>query len=441
MDNRAQIREFLASRRARITPEQAGLPAYGGNRRVTGLRREEVAMLAGVSIDYYVRMERGNLAGASDAVLEGVARALQLDDAERDHLFDLARASEPQPARLRRSREPGVTASVQQVLDAITGAPAWVRNARHDMLAANRLARALYAPLLAGPRRPANNARFVYLDPASRDFFTDWDRAADDIAAMLRSEAGRNPYDKKLVELIGELSTRSEDFRTRWAAHNVRFHRTGHKKLHHPVVGDLDLNFEAMELPSQPGLTLLVYTAPQRSPTADGLTLLASWAATAERTGQSSPTVRRRSADNRPAVDDDNVAGPPLTIRGRRECADSPRFAWSGSQAGERLAAGDSWQDTGLVFTSHLGAALDAGNVRKMFKRICTEAGTGDSWTPRELRTTFVSLMSHQGVSIEEIARLVGHASTRTTEIVYRRELRPVITTGAEIMDQLFSGT
>ncbi len=286
MDNRAQIREFLASRRARITPEQAGLPAYGGHRRVSGLRREEVAMLAGVSIDYYVRMERGNLAGASDAVLEGVARALLLDDAERDHLFDLARASQPQPARLRRSREPGVTASVQQVLDAITGAPAWVRNARHDMLAANRLARALYAPLLAGPRRPANNARFVYLDPASRDFFTDWDRAADDIAAMLRSEAGRNPYDRKLVELIGELSTRSEDFRTRWAAHNVRFHRTGHKNLHHPVVGDLDLNFEAMELPSQPGLTLLVYTAPQHSPTADGLTLLASWAATAERTGE-----------------------------------------------------------------------------------------------------------------------------------------------------------
>src|SRR5258705_10924176 len=190
MDNRAQIREFLATRRARIPPGQAGLPAYGGHRRVTGLRREEVALLAGVSIDYYVRMERGNLAGASDAVLEGVARALQLDDAERDHLFDLARASEPRPARLRRSSQPGVTASVQQVLDAITDAPAWVRNARHDMLPANHLARALYAPLLADPRRPANTARFIYLDPASRDYFTDWNRAADDIAAMLRLEAG-----------------------------------------------------------------------------------------------------------------------------------------------------------------------------------------------------------------------------------------------------------
>ena len=286
MDNRAQVQEFLASRRARITPAQAGLPAYGGNRRVKGLRREEVALLAGVSIDYYVRMERGNLAGASDAVLEGVARALQLDDAEHDHLFNLARTSTTKPARQHRTREAGVTASVQQVLDAIIDAPAWVRNARHDMLAANRMARALYAPLLSDPRRPANNARFVYLDPTSRDFFTDWGRAADDIAAMLRSEAGRNPYDKKLIELIGELSTRSDDFHTRWAAHNVRFHRTGHKKLHHPVVGDLDLNFEAMELPSQPGLTLLVYTAPKNSPTADALRVLASWAATAEQAGE-----------------------------------------------------------------------------------------------------------------------------------------------------------
>lgn len=281
-----QVREFLASRRARITPEQAGLPAYGGNRRVTGLRREEVALLAGVSIDYYVRIERGNLSGASDSVLEGLAQALQLDDAERAHLRDLARAAEPGPARQRRPKTAGVTTGVQEILDAITEAPAWVRNARHDMLAANRMARALYAPLLADPRRPANNARFVYLDPASQDFFTDWERSADDIAAMLRSEAGSNPHDRHLIELIGELSTRSEDFRRRWAAHNVRFHRTGHKKLHHPVVGNLDLNFEAMELPAHPGLTLLVYTAPAGSPTADGLKLLANWAATADQAGE-----------------------------------------------------------------------------------------------------------------------------------------------------------
>ena len=238
-----------------------------------------------MSIDYYVRMERGNLAGASDAVLDGIASALQLDEAERSHLFDLARAAQPVPPRQRRTKTSGVTGGIQQVLDAITDAPAWVRNARHDMLAANRMARALYAPLLADPRRPVNNARFVYLDPAARDFFADWERAADDIAAMLRSEAGRNPHDKQLIELIGELSTRSEDFRARWAAHDVRFHRTGHKRLRHPVVGRLDLDFEAMEFPAHPGLTLLVYTAAAATPAADNLKLLASWAATAEQTG------------------------------------------------------------------------------------------------------------------------------------------------------------
>ena len=286
MDNRAQVREFLISRRERITPAQAGLPAYGGgNRRVKGLRREEVALLAGVSIDYYVRMERGNLAGASEAVLDGIASALQLDEAERAHLFDLARATQPAPPRHRRSKTSGVTDGMQQILDAITDAPAWVRNARHDMLAANRLARALYAPVLADPRRPANNARFIYLDPAAREFFADWERAADDIAAMLRSEAGSNPHDKQLVELIGELSTRSDEFRTRWAAHNVRFHRTGRKCIHHPVVGTLDLSFEAMEFPAHPGLTLLTYTAAAGTPTADSLKMLASWAATAEQAG------------------------------------------------------------------------------------------------------------------------------------------------------------
>jgi transcriptional regulator with XRE-family HTH domain len=286
MDNRAQVREFLISRRERISPAQAGLPAYGGgNRRVKGLRREEVALLAGVSIDYYVRMERGNLTGASDAVLDGIANALQLDEAERAHLFDLARAAQPASPRQRRTKISGVTVGIQQILDAIIDAPAWVRNARHDLLAANRLARGLYAPVLADPRRPANNARFVYLDPAARDFFADWERAADDIAAMLRSEAGSNPRDKQLIELIGELSTRSEEFRARWAAHNVRFHRTGHKRIHHPVAGTLDLNFEAMEFPAHPGLTLLAYTAAAGTPTADSLRMLASWAATAEQTG------------------------------------------------------------------------------------------------------------------------------------------------------------
>lgn len=278
-DHRAEVREFLSSRRARITPEQAGLPVYGGNRRVSGLRREEVAMLAGVSVDYYVRMERGNLSGASESVLDALGRALQLDEAEREHLFALARAAEP-GARRRPAPPSTVRPAIQQVLDAISDAPAWVRNGRHDIVAMNRLGRALYAPVLADPRRPANTARFVYLDPAAREFFVDWDKIANDAAAMLRLEAGRNPHDRKLIELVGELSTRSEIFRTRWASHDVQYHRSGQKRLRHPIVGQLDLNFEAMELPSEPGLTLNVYTAASGTPTADGLAMLASWAAT-----------------------------------------------------------------------------------------------------------------------------------------------------------------
>jgi transcriptional regulator with XRE-family HTH domain len=278
-DHRAEVREFLSSRRARITPEQAGLPMYGGNRRVKGLRREEVALLAGVSIDYYVRMERGNLAGASESVLDALVRALRLDEAERDHLFALARAADTGHRR-RRPPHTSVRPAIQQVLDAISDAPAWVRNGRHDIVAMNRLARALYAPVLANPRRPANTTRFLYLDQAAREFFVDWDRVANDAAAMLRLEAGRTPHDPALIELVGELSTQSDVFRKRWASHDVQFHRSGRKRLRHPVVGQLDLNYESMELPSEPGLTLNVYTAAADSPTADGLAMLASWAAT-----------------------------------------------------------------------------------------------------------------------------------------------------------------
>ncbi len=283
IDLRTEIREFLSSRRARITPEQAGLPAYGGNRRVKGLRREEVALLAGVSVDYYVRMERGSLAGASESVLDALASALQLDEAERDHLYALARESGASGTRRKKSAPTTVRPVLQQVLDVITEAPAWIRNGRHDVLAMNQLARALYSPVLADPRRPANTARFVYLEPeAAEEFFVDYDQIARDAAAMLRLEAGRNPHDRALIELVGELSTRSELFRQRWASQDVRFHRTGRKRLRHPAVGQLDLDFEAMELPSEPGLHLNVYTAAAGSPTADGLKLLASWAASSD---------------------------------------------------------------------------------------------------------------------------------------------------------------
>ncbi|MCF3939632.1 MmyB family transcriptional regulator [Gordonia tangerina] len=283
-DLRTQIREFLGSRRARITPDQAGLPAYGGNRRVKGLRREEVALLAGVSVDYYVRMERGNLTGASESVLAALAGALQLDEAEQDHLFALARQSQA-GAPGRRTRPPATTVRpvIQQVLDAISDAPAWVRNGRHDIVAMNQLARALYSPVLAHTRRPANTTRFIYLHPdEAQEFFVDYDQVARDAAAMLRLEAGRNPNDKALIQLVGQLSTRSELFRQRWASQDVRFHRSGRKRLRHPAVGQLDLDFEGMELPSEPGLHLNIYTAAAGTPTADGLKLLASWAASQE---------------------------------------------------------------------------------------------------------------------------------------------------------------
>ncbi|KJL38640.1 hypothetical protein RS81_02435 [Microbacterium terrae] len=284
-DMRAEVKEFLSTRRGRLTPEQAGLPAYGGNRRVSGLRREEVAMLAGVSVDYYVRLERGNLAGASESVLDSLATALQLDDAERQHLFDLARAAGPAPRR-RRNPANAVRPAVQQVLDAIADAPAWVRNGRHDIIATNALGRALYSPVFDDPHRPVNTTRFAYLNPAAREFWRDYDQILHDAASMLRMEAGRNPHDPELIRLVGELSTSSETFRERWASRDVKFHRSGMKRLHHPVVGDLDLQYESMELPSEPGLVLNVYTAPAGSPSADGLRMLASWVATGATTAR-----------------------------------------------------------------------------------------------------------------------------------------------------------
>ena len=286
------IREFLASRRARITPEEAGLPAYGGNRRVTGLRREEVAMLAGVSVDYYTRLERGNFGGVSESVLAGIARALQLDDAERDHLFDLARATNTtasgQPRR-RRVTEQRVRPTVQRILDAMTDAPAFVRNNRRDLLAANRLGLALYSELYADPVRPANTARFVFLNPRARTFFLNWDGAATDMVASLRGEVGREPHDRGLSDLVGELTVQSDEFRTRWAAHNVRHHTTGTKAVHHPVVGDLHLTFESMDLPADPGLALIVYGTEPGSASQDGLSLLASYAASSHQSSTRVP--------------------------------------------------------------------------------------------------------------------------------------------------------
>jgi transcriptional regulator with XRE-family HTH domain len=281
MDARNDIREFLTTRRARITPKQAGLPAYGdGKRRVSGLRREEVSMLAGISVEYYTRLERGNASGVSESVLEGISRALQLDEAERTHLFDLVRTANASGVTRRRPPQERVRPSIQRILDAMADTPAIVRNARLDVLAANRLGEAFYSEMYADPVRPVNAARFVFLNPRATEYFRDWDTIANDSVGILRAEAGRDPYDRRLSDLIGELSTCSEEFRVRWAAHNVKLHHTGVKRFHHPVVGDLTLDFESLELPGDPGQTLLVYTAEPSSPSDHALQLLASWTST-----------------------------------------------------------------------------------------------------------------------------------------------------------------
>jgi MmyB-like transcription regulator ligand binding domain/Helix-turn-helix domain len=280
MAGKDDIREFLVSRRAKVTPQQAGLPAYGTNRRVAGLRREEAAMLAGISVEYYTRLERGNTRGVSEDVLEGIARGLLLDEAERAHLFDLVRATTSTSASRRRPSQERVRPSVQQILDSMGMTPAYVRNGRLDVLAANPLGAALYSDVFADSGRPPNSARFLFLNPRATEFFVDWETIANDAVGILRAEAGRDPYDKRLTELIGELSTRSEEFRVRWAAHNVKLHRSGIKRFHHPIVGDLTFNFEAFDLPADPGQRMLVYTAEPGSPSHDAVALLASWSST-----------------------------------------------------------------------------------------------------------------------------------------------------------------
>jgi transcriptional regulator with XRE-family HTH domain len=277
-DVRGEIRAFLSTRRAKISPAQAGLPVYrGDHRRVSGLRREEVAVLAGISIEYYTRFERGNATGVSESVIDGITHALQLDDAERADLLHLIRIAGRTRRPRRRPAPQQVRPAVQRIIDSMTGTPALVLNGRLDILTANALGHALYSPVYADPVRPANNARFLFLDPHA-GFFRDWDKVASDTVALLRAEAGRDPYDRGLSDLIGELSTRSDQFRVRWAAHNVRIHTTGVKLIHHPVVGDLDLPFESFPIPADPSQSLLTYTTEPDSPSHDALSLLASWA-------------------------------------------------------------------------------------------------------------------------------------------------------------------
>ncbi|RXZ73142.1 helix-turn-helix domain-containing protein [Agromyces albus] len=287
MDNRADVREFLMTRRARVSPEAAGIPS-GSNRRVLGLRRSEVAALAGVSVEYYAKLERGAIAGASAAVLDAVSRALQLSDAEHAHLLDLARAADGIPSsgrsRRRATKSGPPRRSLEWALESITDGVAVVRDQRQNLLATNELGRAFYSPLIGDGGRTPNFARFQFLDPASHDFYPDWDLFADMCVAVIRAEAGRDPHDKGIQDLVGELCTRSERFRTLWAAHNVRTHGAGTKRFQHPVVGELTLVYEELAITAEPGQVLLIYTAEPGSASADRLRLLASWAAEAHAT-------------------------------------------------------------------------------------------------------------------------------------------------------------
>jgi transcriptional regulator with XRE-family HTH domain len=281
VDLQHEISEFLISRRARLTPVQAGLPWHSANRRVPGLRREEVALIAGVSVDYYIRLERGKLNGVSDSVLDALARALQLDDAERAYLLDLAMAAQSGVRSRSRPTQRTVRTGVRRILEAMTGVPALVRNRRMDIVAANRLGRALYAEMFDSDlfdqsARPANSARFVFLEARATSFFGNWKVVADDVVALLRSEAGRDPYDPDLTDLVRDLSAGSEAFRSLWAVHDVRFHNTSVKSFRHSVVGDLTLAYESMALSGDRDLTLLAYTAEPGSKSGDALKLLAN---------------------------------------------------------------------------------------------------------------------------------------------------------------------
>ncbi|OFI39343.1 transcriptional regulator [Arthrobacter sp. SW1] len=279
MDNRAEVREFLTSRRAKVQPRQVGLPE-GSKRRVAGLRRIEVAALAGMSVEYYTKLERGAISGASPEVLDSLARALMLDDDERAYLFDLAQAASPVGRRPRKRNHADWRPhdSLQWILDAVTEGPAFVRNGRMDLLAANLLGRAFYKDMYDAGGRTPNFARFIYLDQRGIDFHPDWERAADTTVQILRMEGARNPHDKEHYELIGELSMHSPEFRRRWAAHSVWRPGAGFKVFRHPVVGEMTLAFEGMEMASDPGLTLTIYAAEPGTPSAERMQLLASWA-------------------------------------------------------------------------------------------------------------------------------------------------------------------
>lgn len=275
MDRRTELRDFLQSHRAKLQPEDVGLPAFRGRRRVPGLRREELAQLAGISVDYYVRFEQGRNPHASQAVLDSVARALRLDETEQLHLQNLARpvkargASAPRPQR--------VPAGLRQLLNALSDAPAYVLGRRGDILAWNALAAALLGDFGRLAPEERNLARLVFLDETARCLYADWEFKAKGTVGLLRFDAGRHPGDPRLTELIGELSLKSADFRRLWAAQAVEQKTRGRMSFHHQVTGPLHLDFETLRLPDDQDQLLVTYTAKPGSQDITALRLLASW--------------------------------------------------------------------------------------------------------------------------------------------------------------------
>jgi transcriptional regulator with XRE-family HTH domain len=279
MDTQNDVQQFLTALRARITPEKAGLTVFGGERRVPGLRREEVAQLAGVSTAYYTRMERGDLGGVSESVLFALVRTLQLDEAESAHLFDLARAATGPRRELRGKPEARVSPQVAQLLDTMRDVPAIAMNRVGAPAGSNALGRALFPHLFPADSAPLNSARYLFLDERAQDFYIDWESTAREAVSALRLLAGQDPSDRALMALVGELATRSSDFRTWWGGHTVRIHSTGTKKINHPVVGEITLAYENLVIGSSSGIAIAAYLAQPGSPSADALDLLRSWAA------------------------------------------------------------------------------------------------------------------------------------------------------------------
>jgi transcriptional regulator with XRE-family HTH domain len=281
LDRRAELSEFLRSRRARLKPEDVGLSGFGRHRRVPGLRREELAQLAGVSVAYYTRLEQGNGRNVSAEVLDAIARALRLTDAEHAHLTHLAKPKALKKKQVARQQQ--VRPALRQLLQTMESVPAYVVGRRAEILAWNRMAAALFGDWAEVPPAERNWARLVFLRPEYRELFVDWEQKAIDIVCALRMDAGCHPDDPKLSALVGELSVKSEEFRRLWATHDVKEKSHGVKHLHHPLVGDLALNFESFRLTDGSEQSLITYHAEPGSPTAESLRLLASWGTDATR--------------------------------------------------------------------------------------------------------------------------------------------------------------